>query len=93
VAIVQPEEEIRSFGLWRWDAAYIFYTRRLMPVLRGQDKLEAFLAQGRRVYVVVESSEMDQFLSDLEYPVRVVLRQEIGSKTTALLTNQPDRPL
>jgi len=93
VAIVQPEEEIRSFGLWRWDASYIFYTRRLMPALRGQDKLEDFLAQGRRVYVVVESSEMDEFLSGLKYPARVVLRQEIGSKTTALLTNQAERPL
>jgi hypothetical protein len=93
VAIVQPEVEIRSFGLWRWDAVYIFYTRRLMPVLRGQEKLETFLAQSRPVYVLVESSEMDKFLSGLKYPARVVLRQEIGSKTTALLTNQAERPL
>jgi 4-amino-4-deoxy-L-arabinose transferase-like glycosyltransferase len=93
VAVVPPEDEIRSFGLWRWDSAYIFYTRRLMPVVRGRQELESYLTQDRQVFLLVESSEMDQFLSSLTAPVRVVLRQEIGSKTTALLTNQTDRPL
>jgi len=92
LAVVQPADEIRSFGLWRWDAAYIFYTRRLMPAVRGRKELESYLTQDRQVFLLVESSEMDQFLSGLKQPVRVVLRQDIGSKTTALLTNLTDPP-
>jgi hypothetical protein len=91
-ALVSPSEEIRSFGLWRWDAAYIFYTGRLMPVLRSSDELESYLAQDRRVFLLVESSEMDQFLASLKTPTRVVLRQDIGHKTTALLTNRAEQP-
>ncbi|HEV8377079.1 MAG TPA: glycosyltransferase family 39 protein, partial [Candidatus Polarisedimenticolia bacterium] len=89
-ALVPPSEEIRSFGLWRWDAAYIFYTGRLMPALRSTEELETYLAQDRRVFLLVESSEMDQFLSGLRSPARVVLRQNIGHKTTALLTNRSE---
>ena len=93
LAVVGPKDEIRSFGLWRWDSSYIFYTRRLMPAVHGQQELDSYLTQNKQVFLLVESSEMDQFLSGLRVPVRVVLRQEIGSKTTALLTNQTDRPL
>jgi len=89
-AVVGPEEEIRSFGLWRWDAAYIFYTGRLMPVLRTREELESYLAQDRKVFLLVESSEMDLLLSGLKGPARVVLRQDIGHKTAALLTNRRD---
>ncbi len=92
LAVVPPEEEIRSYGLWRWDAAYIFYTGRLMPVLRSPDEVEAYLSQERRVFLLVESSEMDRFLSSLKAPSRLVLRQDIGHKTTALLTNQDGPP-
>jgi 4-amino-4-deoxy-L-arabinose transferase-like glycosyltransferase len=91
-ALVSPTEEIRSFGLWRWDAAYIFYTGRLMPVLRSTQELDTYLAQERRVFLLVESSEMDQFLASLKTPARVVLRQDIGHKTTALLTNRAETP-
>ena len=92
LAVVPPEEEIRSYGLWRWDAAYIFYTGRLMPVLRSHDEVEAYLAREDRVFLLVESSEMDRFLSSLKTPSRLVLRQDIGHKTTALLTNQNQPP-
>jgi 4-amino-4-deoxy-L-arabinose transferase-like glycosyltransferase len=87
-AVVGADEEIRSFGLWRWDAAYIFYTRRLMPAVHSKEELESYLAQHKKVYLIVESDEMDRFLAGLKNPARVVLRQDIGSKTTALLTNQ-----
>ena len=92
LAVVPPQEEIRSYGLWRWDSAYIFYTGRLMPVLRSLDEVEAYLSQPRRVFLLVESSEMDRFLSSLKAPSRLVLRQDIGHKTTALLTNQNGLP-
>jgi hypothetical protein len=92
LAVVPPEEEIRSYGLWRWDAAYIFYTGRLMPVLRSHEEVEAYLSREGRVFLLVESSDMDQFLASLKAPSRLVLRQDIGHKTTALLTNQTYPP-
>jgi hypothetical protein len=91
-AVVGPGEELRSFGLWRWDAAYIYYTRRLMPVLHTREELDAYLAQDHKVFLIVESSEMDPFLAGLGSSARVILRQEIGGKTTALLTNGTDPP-
>ena len=89
-AVVTPGQEIRSFGLWRWDAVYIFYTERLMPALRSKEELESYLGQDHKVFLIVESDEMDRFLSSLRTPARVVFRQDIGQRTTALLTNRPD---
>jgi hypothetical protein len=92
-AVVPQSGEMRSFGLWRWDAVYIYYTGRLMPAMRTPAELEAYLGESRQVFVLVESSEMDRFLAELKVPARVVLRQDIGHKTTALLTNQMNRPI
>jgi 4-amino-4-deoxy-L-arabinose transferase-like glycosyltransferase len=84
---VGPADEIRSFGLWRWDSSYIYYTRRLMPQLKSREELHDYLAQDRKVFLLAESSDLERFVSELGVPVRVIARQEIGHKTTALLVN------
>jgi hypothetical protein len=91
-AIVGPGEEIRSHGLWRWDSSYLYYTGRLMPPIRTRAELEAYLSQDRRVFLLVESDDMDRFLGSLESPATVLVRQEIGGKPTALLANRPVSP-
>jgi 4-amino-4-deoxy-L-arabinose transferase-like glycosyltransferase len=87
-AAVGPEDEIRSHGLWRWDSSYLFYTGRLMPQIHSREETEEYLSQGRKVYLVVESSDMDRFLAGLKAPAQVLARQQIGHKTTALLVNR-----
>ena len=91
-AFVGPNDEIRSYGLWRWDSSYLYYTGRLMPQLHSSEELRSYLGQDRRVFLVVESSEMDRFLSGLGAPVDVLARQEIGHKTAALLARRPASP-
>ncbi|HMC82431.1 MAG TPA: glycosyltransferase family 39 protein [Candidatus Polarisedimenticolia bacterium] len=85
---VGKDDEIHSHGLWRWDSSYLFYTGRLMPQIHSLEEVDAYLRQGRPVFLLVESDEMDQFLSGLKVPVRVLVRQDIGHRTTALLTNR-----
>ena len=80
---------MRSHGLWRWDSSYLFYTGRLMPQVHSRVELDAYLRQARPVFLLVESDEMDQFLSGIKVPVRVLVRQDIGHTTAALLTNRP----
>jgi 4-amino-4-deoxy-L-arabinose transferase-like glycosyltransferase len=87
-AFVTPQDEIRSIGLWRWDSSYLFYTSRLMPQIKGRPELDAFLAQDRQVFLLVESDDLDQFLGLLKSPVSVLVREKIGGKPTALLTNR-----
>jgi len=87
--LVGKDDEIRSHGLWRWDSSYLFYTGRLMPQVHSRAELDAYLRQARPVFLLVESDEMDQFLSGLKVPVRVLVRQDIGHTTAALLTNRP----
>jgi len=86
-AAVGPGDEIRSHGLWRWDSSYLFYTERLMPQIPSREEVDTYLAQDRKVFLLVEDSDMDRFLADLRSPARVLVRQEIGHKTAALLTN------
>jgi 4-amino-4-deoxy-L-arabinose transferase-like glycosyltransferase len=86
--LVGKEDEIRSLGLWRWDSSYLFYTGRLMPQVHSREELEAYLRPGCPVFLIVESDDMDRFLSGLKLPVRVLARQDIGHRTTALLTNR-----
>jgi 4-amino-4-deoxy-L-arabinose transferase-like glycosyltransferase len=88
-SLVGPEDEIRSRGLWRWDSSYLFYTGRLMPQIRTQEELDAYLAQDRKVFLLVESDNLDRFLATLKSPVSVLVREEIGGKPTALLANRP----
>jgi 4-amino-4-deoxy-L-arabinose transferase-like glycosyltransferase len=88
-ALVGPGDEIRSRGLWRWDSSYLFYTGRLMPQIRTTPELDSYLGQERLVFLLVESDDMDRFLASLKSPVSVLVRQEIGGKATALLSNRP----
>jgi len=88
-AQVGPDDEIRSYGLWRWDSSYLYYTGRLMPHLRSFEEVESYLARARKVFLLVESSEMDRFLSRLKVPVEVLARQDIGHQTAALLVSRP----
>jgi len=87
-AAVGPGDEIRSYGLWRWDSSYLFYTRRLMPQIPSEEEMNAYLAQNRKVFLLVEDSDMDRFLANLKSPARVLVREDIGHKTAALLTNR-----
>ena len=102
-AAVGPGDEIRSYGLWKWDSSYLFYTGRLMPQIPSREEMEAYLAQDRKVFLLAEDREMDRLLAGLRSPARVLAREDIGHKTAALLANRasdssalqdrrPDRP-
>jgi hypothetical protein len=59
-----------------------------MPQIHSRQETDQYLAQGRKVFLVVESSDMDRFLAGLKAPAQVLARQQIGHKTTALLVNR-----
>ncbi len=86
---VAPGDQIRSHGGWRWDSSYLFYTGRTIPQIQSRQELDSYLAQERRVFLLVESDDMDGFLKGLKSPVSVLVRQKVGGKPTALLANRP----
>jgi len=63
-----PGTSSASYGLWRWDSSYLFYTGRLMPQIPSEEEMNAYLAQDRKVFLLVEDSDMDKFLADLKSP-------------------------
>ena len=86
-AVVPVDDAIASFGMWEWRAGYTFYLGRPIPDLATEQELATYWASDQRVFLIVQSTELDDaraVLGDHEPWVE----SRIGSRTAYLFSNR-----
>lgn len=86
-SILPPDSPIASFGMWQWRAGYTYYLGRPIPNLETTAELSTYLQRDENVFVIVQSTEIDEARAVLDaHEVRVESR--VGSRTVYLFSNR-----
>lgn len=86
-ALVRPEQELASYRFWSWRASYAYYTGRAIKNLPSRQDLVAYLAEGERVYVIVEDDRLGEARSVLG-DRRPLARASVGGTAAYLFSNR-----
>jgi 4-amino-4-deoxy-L-arabinose transferase-like glycosyltransferase len=89
-ANVAPDEPLAGFGLWRWRAAYSYYSDRSLRHLETLDELADYWADDSPAYVVVERGRLDHARNVLG-DVEPIASAEVGSNAAHLFGNAAAR--
>ena len=84
------ELPLRSFRFWKWRSSYIFYTRRLMPVLRTYEEVAAYISQPGPAFLLVEDEDREELESTLQGTVVLLETDSVGRRTIHLFGKPPD---
>jgi hypothetical protein len=86
-AVVEPGQDVFSYGMWTWRAGYAFYLRRPIPNLKSVEELRNLWARDEQVFLIVEDEKLDEarrILGDGEPWVRA----RMGRDAAYLFTNR-----
>jgi 4-amino-4-deoxy-L-arabinose transferase-like glycosyltransferase len=86
-AVVPRESPIASFGFWSWRASYTYYLGRPIPNLETVADLRAYWSRSDQVYLIVQSTELDEARAVLGHATPWV-QSRIGSRTAFLFSNR-----
>ncbi len=72
--------------------AYVYYTERFIDVLPDRARLQAYLASGPRVFVLIEESNYESERRHAASAMHVLDREQIGHRAMLLVSNAPSEP-
>lgn len=87
VAAVRPGQPLYGYRLWKWRAAYSFYSRRAIPSLASPEELRAYWARPERVFLVVERDRLDEVRATVDAGPPLADRA-VGSNHVYLFSNR-----
>ena len=82
------EAPLRSYRFWKWRSEYIFYSGRLMPILRRSDETARFLSRPERVFLLVKEDDRDRLEREVQAPLYRLETDTVGDTTIHLFSNR-----
>ena len=82
-----PDRPLRGYRLWKWRAAYSYYSGRSVVSLPGTTELRDYWERPDRVFLIVERGKMDEVQSVVGV-IEPLVARAVGSNFVYLLTNR-----
>jgi 4-amino-4-deoxy-L-arabinose transferase-like glycosyltransferase len=86
-ARVAADQPLRAYRTWKWRAGYAYYTGRNIPRLNSPEELARYWERPKRVFLIVERSDEEEFFSVVGH-VEPLVARPIGSNFASLFANR-----
>jgi 4-amino-4-deoxy-L-arabinose transferase-like glycosyltransferase len=87
--VVPRDASLKSYGLYRFRAGYIYYAGRQMPRLPDLPATARYLDSPERVFCILKTEDLPSLKSSLPRPLYVLASGRAGHREEALVSNFP----